>query len=56
MGLPGWARSPVRLSPTVYPTRYVFICNAMDGSALFGHKNYREHWHISKGEHHGEIL
>ena len=34
----------------------MFICNAVDGLSAFGHKNHQEHWHVSKGEHHGEIL
>ncbi len=42
--------------PTACLIRYVFICNAVDGLSAFGHKNHQEHWHISKGEHHGEIL
>ena len=56
VGLLERAGRSTHFGPTACLIRYVFICNAVDGLSAFGHKNHQEHWHISKGEHHGEIL
>ncbi|WP_238025077.1 hypothetical protein [Collinsella aerofaciens] len=56
MGLLERTGRSTHFGPTACLIRYVFICNAVDGLSAFGHKNHQEHWHISKGEHHGEIL